>query len=99
MLLFWATINAGGRVDSALKDLAIVMKQHNGAEEAIEAINSLLKEKKHVFSGKTQDPKPYIIMRLRCGRLDNQIRLLWHKLFMIQQGTAFNGKRTKTARS
>ncbi|MFS7953669.1 hypothetical protein Hanom_Chr07g00621351 [Helianthus anomalus] len=52
-----------------------------------------------IFFGKTQDPKPYIFMRLRCGRLDNEIRLLWHKLFMIQQGMAFNGKRTKTTSS
>nr|GEX32736.1 hypothetical protein [Tanacetum cinerariifolium] len=34
-------INAGDRVDSALKDMAIVMKQQNRAEEAIEAIKSL----------------------------------------------------------
>ena len=35
----------------------------------------------------------------RCGRLDDQILLLQHKLDMIQSGNAFNGKRTKTARS
>jgi len=35
----------------------------------------------------------------RCGRLDDQIGLLKHKLFLIQKGLAFNGKRTKTARS
>lgn len=35
----------------------------------------------------------------RCGRLDDQIGLLKHKLLLIQQGVAFNGKRTKTARS
>lgn len=39
--LFWAAINAGDRVDSALKDMAIVMKQQNRADEAIEAIKSL----------------------------------------------------------
>lgn len=39
--LFWSAINAGDRVDSALKDMAIVMKQQNRAEEAIEAIKSL----------------------------------------------------------
>jgi len=39
--LFWAAINAGDRVDSALKDMAIVMKQQNRAGEAIEAIKSL----------------------------------------------------------
>ncbi|CAA3018013.1 POLLENLESS 3-LIKE 2 [Olea europaea subsp. europaea] len=35
----------------------------------------------------------------RCGRLDEQVALLRHKLYLIQQGMAFNGKRTKTARS
>ena len=39
--LFWAAINAGDRVDSALKDMAIVMKQQNRPEDAIEAIKSL----------------------------------------------------------
>ena len=38
--LFWAAINAGDRVESALKDMAIVMKQLDRAEEAIEAIKS-----------------------------------------------------------
>ncbi|XBI40361.1 hypothetical protein VPH35_124958 [Triticum aestivum] len=39
--LFWGAINIGDRVDTALKDMAIVMKQQNRAEEAIEAIKSL----------------------------------------------------------
>lgn len=39
--LFWAAINSGDRVDSALKDMAIVMKQQNRPHEAIEAIKSL----------------------------------------------------------
>lgn len=38
--LFWKAINTGDRVDSALKDMAVVMKQQNRAEEAIEAIKS-----------------------------------------------------------
>lgn len=38
--LFWSAINAGDRVDSALKDMAVVMKQLNRADEAIEAIRS-----------------------------------------------------------
>ncbi|KAH9747717.1 protein POLLENLESS 3 [Citrus sinensis] len=38
--LFWAAINAGDRVDSALKDMAVVMKQLDRSEEAIEAIKS-----------------------------------------------------------
>nr|GME13503.1 protein POLLENLESS 3-LIKE 2 [Ipomoea batatas] len=95
--LFWAAINAGDRVDSALKDMAIVMKQQNRAEEAIEAIKSL----RNRCSDQAQEALDNILLDLykRCGRLDDQIALLRHKLFMIQQGLAFNGKRTKTARS
>ncbi|KAF9622810.1 hypothetical protein IFM89_034045 [Coptis chinensis] len=95
--LFWAAINAGDRVDSALKDMAIVMKQQNRAEEAIEAIKSLRSR----CSDQAQESLDNILLDLykRCGRLDDQIALLKHKLYLIQQGMAFNGKRTKTARS
>ncbi|KAJ6682229.1 PROTEIN POLLENLESS 3-LIKE 2 [Salix koriyanagi] len=95
--LFWAAINAGDRVDSALKDMAIVMKQQNRAEEAIEAIKSL----RHRCSDQAQESLDNILLDLykRCGRSDDQIALLKHKLCLIQQGLAFNGKRTKTARS
>ncbi|CAK8562104.1 unnamed protein product [Lathyrus sativus] len=95
--LFWAAINAGDRVDSALKDMAIVMKQQNRAEEAIEAIKSL----RIRCSDQAQESLDNILLDLykRCGRLDDQIALLRHKLYLIQQGLAFNGKRTKTARS
>lgn len=37
---FWKAINAGDKVDSALKDMAVVMKQLDRSEEAIEAIKS-----------------------------------------------------------
>ena len=37
---FWKAINAGDRVDSALKDMAVVMKQLDRTAEAIEAIKS-----------------------------------------------------------
>ncbi|KAJ0964201.1 hypothetical protein J5N97_029323 [Dioscorea zingiberensis] len=95
--LFWAAINAGDRVDSALKDMAIVMKQQNRAEEAIEAIKSLRSR----CSDQAQESLDNILLDLykRCGRLDDQIALLKHKLHLIQHGQAFNGKRTKTARS
>ncbi|OAY60886.1 protein POLLENLESS 3-LIKE 2 [Manihot esculenta] len=95
--LFWAAINAGDRVDSALKDMAIVMKQQNRAEEAIEAIKSLRSR----CSDQAQESLDNILLDLykRCGRLDDQIALLKRKLYLIQQGLAFNGKRTKTARS
>ncbi|CAH8322959.1 unnamed protein product [Eruca vesicaria subsp. sativa] len=95
--LFWSAINAGDRVDSALKDMAIVMKQQDRAEEAIEAIKSLRVK----CSDQAQESLDNILLDLykRCGRLDDQIALLKHKLLLIQKGLAFNGKRTKTARS
>nr|XP_016503682.1 PREDICTED: protein POLLENLESS 3-LIKE 2-like [Nicotiana tabacum] len=95
--LFWAAINAGDRVDSALKDMAIVMKQQNRAEEAIEAIKSLRSR----CSDQAQEALDNILLDLykRCGRLSDQTTLLRHKLYLIQQGMAFNGRRTKTARS
>ncbi|XP_076882787.1 protein SULFUR DEFICIENCY-INDUCED 1-like isoform X2 [Bidens hawaiensis] len=37
---FWKAINAGDKVESALKDMAVVMKQLDRTEEAIEAIKS-----------------------------------------------------------
>ena len=40
IVLFWKAINAGDRIDSALKDMAVVMKQQDRAEEAIEAMKS-----------------------------------------------------------
>ncbi|KAG0554129.1 hypothetical protein KC19_12G065100 [Ceratodon purpureus] len=95
--LFWAAINAGDRVDSALKDMAIVMKQQNRPQEAIEAIKSL----RNRCSDQAQESLDNVLLDLykRCGRLDDQIDLLKHKLHLIHQGMAFNGKRTKTARS
>ncbi|KAJ3692799.1 hypothetical protein LUZ60_011894 [Juncus effusus] len=97
IVLFWTAINEGDRVDSALKDMAIVMKQQNRAEEAIEAIKSL----RNRCSDQAQESLDNILLDLykRCNRLDDQIALLKHKLRMIERGLAFNGKRTKTARS
>ncbi|EFJ35689.1 hypothetical protein SELMODRAFT_405259 [Selaginella moellendorffii] len=95
--LFWAAINAGDRVDSALKDMAIVMKQQNRPEEAIEAIKSL----RDRCTDQAQEALDNVLLDLykRCGRLDDQIALLKRKLHLIHEGLAFNGKRTKTARS
>ncbi|GAQ92294.1 tetratricopeptide repeat domain containing protein [Klebsormidium nitens] len=95
--LFWKAINANDRVDSALKDMAIVMKQQGRSEEAIEAIKSL----RIKCSEAAQESLDNVLLDLykRCGRLDDQIELLKHKLNLIHQGLAFNGKRTKTARS
>lgn len=40
IVLFWQAINTRDRVDSALKDMAVVLKQLDRSEEAIEAIKS-----------------------------------------------------------
>ncbi|XP_062109090.1 protein SULFUR DEFICIENCY-INDUCED 2-like [Humulus lupulus] len=97
IVLFWEAINAGDRVDSALKDMAIVMKQQDRAEEAIEAIKSF----RNQCSRQAQESLDNVLIDLykKCGRVEEQIELLKQKLRMIYQGEAFNGKPTKTARS
>ena len=37
---FWKAIDSGDRLNSTLKDMAVVMKQQDRSEEAIEAIKS-----------------------------------------------------------
>uniref|UniRef100_A0A7N1A561 Protein SULFUR DEFICIENCY-INDUCED 1 n=2 Tax=Kalanchoe fedtschenkoi TaxID=63787 RepID=A0A7N1A561_KALFE len=95
--LFWEAINAGDRVDSALKDLAVVMKQQDRAEEAIEAVKTC----RDRCSRHAQESLDNVLIDLykKCGRLEEQIELLKQKLGMIYQGEAFRGKPTKTARS
>ncbi|KAK9726490.1 hypothetical protein RND81_05G219000 [Saponaria officinalis] len=97
IVLFWKAINAGDRVDSALKDMAVVMKQLDRSEEAIEAIKSF----RFRCSKNAQDSLDNVLIDLykKCGKVDEQIELLRQKLRMIYQGEAFNGKTTKTARS
>ncbi|KAK1290441.1 hypothetical protein QJS10_CPB18g01968 [Acorus calamus] len=97
IVLFWKAINVGDRVDSALKDMAVVMKQQDRTEEAIEAIKSF----RGRCSKQAQESLDNVLIDLykKCGRIDEQIELLKSKLRMIYQGEAFNGKMTKTARS
>ncbi|CAL5416637.1 hypothetical protein ACSBR2_030734 [Camellia fascicularis] len=97
IVLFWKAINTGDRVDSALKDMAVVMKQQDRAEEAIEAIKSF----RDRCSKQAQESLDNVLLDLykKCGKLEEQIELLKQKLRMIYQGEAFNGKPTKTARS
>ncbi|KAF8388364.1 hypothetical protein HHK36_027030 [Tetracentron sinense] len=97
IVLFWKAINAGDRVDSALKDMAVVMKQQDRAEEAIEAIKSF----RFRCSKQAQESLDNVLIDLykKCGRIEEQIELLKQKLRMIYQGEAFNGRPTKTARS
>lgn len=97
IVLFWKAINAGDRVDSALKDMAVVMKQLDRTEEAIEAIKSF----RGRCSKNAQESLDNVLIDLykKCGRVDEQIELLRQKLRMIYQGEVFHGKPTKTARS
>ncbi|KAG8641916.1 protein SULFUR DEFICIENCY-INDUCED 1-like [Manihot esculenta] len=94
---FWKAINAGDRVDSALKDMAVVMKQVDRTEEAIEAIKSF----RGRCSKQAQESLDNVLIDLykKCGKVEEQIDLLKRKLRLIYQGEAFNGKPTKTARS
>ncbi|XP_077243901.1 protein POLLENLESS 3-LIKE 2-like [Tasmannia lanceolata] len=95
--LFWTAINTGDRVDSALKDMAVVMKQTGRAEEAIEAIRSF----RHLCSHQSQEALDNVLLDLykKCDRIDDQIELLQYKLMLIEEGLAFGGKKMKIARS
>ncbi|XP_057873754.1 protein POLLENLESS 3-LIKE 2 isoform X1 [Cryptomeria japonica] len=95
--LFRAAIDVGDKVDSSLKDMAIVMKQQNMSEEAIEAIKSL----RNRCSDEAQESLDNVLLELYkgCGRMDEHIMLLNHKLNLINQGLLFHGKRAKTAKS
>ncbi|KAL9382899.1 hypothetical protein Peur_023222 [Populus x canadensis] len=95
--LFWAAINAGDRVDSALKDMAVVMKQLDRADEAIEAIKSF----RHLCPCDSQESIDNVLVELykRSGRIEEEIEMLQCKLKLIEEGIAFSGKKTKTARS
>ncbi|WCJ38111.1 Tetratricopeptide repeat (TPR)-like superfamily protein [Euphorbia peplus] len=97
IIWFWKAINAGDRVDSALKDMAVVMKQIGRSEEAIEAIKSFRSR----CSKHAQESLDNVLIDLykKCGKVEEQISLLKRKLRSIYQGEAFNGKPTKTARS
>nr|XP_043637269.1 protein SULFUR DEFICIENCY-INDUCED 1-like [Erigeron canadensis] len=94
---FWKAINAGDRVESALKDMAVVMKQLDRTEEAIEAIKSF----RGLCPKSAQESLDNVLIDLfkKCGKVDEQIALLKQKLRMIYRGEAFNGRPTKTARS
>ncbi|XP_042974625.1 protein SULFUR DEFICIENCY-INDUCED 1-like [Carya illinoinensis] len=97
IVLFWKAIYAGDRVESALKDMAVVMKQLDRTEEAIEAIKSF----KGHCSKQAQESLDNVLIDLykKCGKIEEQIDLIKRKLRLIYQGEAFNGKPTKTARS
>ncbi|KAF2292639.1 hypothetical protein GH714_026216 [Hevea brasiliensis] len=78
---FWKAINAGDRVDSALKDMAVVMKQVARTEEAIEAIRSFRRR----CSKQAQESLDNVLIDLykKCGMVEEQIDLLKRKLRLI----------------
>lgn len=97
IIWFWKAINMGDRVESALKDMAIVMKQLDRTEEAIEAVKSF----RGLCPRQAQESLDNVLIDMykKCGKVDEQIALLKQKLKLIYLGEAFNGKPTKTARS
>ncbi|XP_047328874.1 protein SULFUR DEFICIENCY-INDUCED 1-like [Impatiens glandulifera] len=94
---FWKAINEGDKMESALKDMAVVMKQLDRGQEAIEAIKSF----RHLCPKKSQESLDNLLIDLykKCGKVDEQIALLKQKLRLIYKGETFNGKPTKKARS
>ncbi|KAF3449677.1 hypothetical protein FNV43_RR10408 [Rhamnella rubrinervis] len=94
--LFWSAINAGDRVDSALKDMAVVMKQLNRVDEAIEAIRSF----RHLCPYDSQESIDNVLVELykRAGRTDEEIEMLQSKLKRIDEVLVFGGRKTRTAR-
>lgn len=95
--LFWAAINARDRVDSALKDMAVVMKQLDRSEEAIEAIKSF----RCLCTDDSQESLDNVLLELykRSKRIEEEIELLKRKLKNTEDVIACGGKSTKTARS
>ncbi|KAJ0975751.1 hypothetical protein J5N97_017716 [Dioscorea zingiberensis] len=95
--LFWAAINNRDRVDSALKDMAMVMKQVSRPEEAIEAIKSF----RGLCSSEAQYSLDNVLFDLykKCGRIQDQIELLNRKLKLIDEGLVFGGRSVKTRKS
>ncbi|CAN8246185.1 unnamed protein product [Cochlearia groenlandica] len=90
--LFWAAINAGDRVDSALKDMAVVMKTLNRSDEGIEAIKSF----RYLCSFESQDSIDNLLLELykESGRIKEEAVLLEHKLKTLEQGPHYGGRNT-----
>lgn len=77
--------------------MAVVMKQLDRSDEAIEAIKSF----RNLCPSESQESIDNILIELykRSGRLEEEIELLELKLKNVEEGIAFGGKRTKIARS
>nr|AAC72541.1 male sterility MS5 [Arabidopsis thaliana] len=94
--LFWTAINAGDRVDSALKDMAVVMKQLGRSDEGIEAIKSF----RYLCSFESQDSIDNLLLELykKSGRIEEEAVLLEHKLQTLEQGMGFGGRVSRAKR-
>ncbi|KAM0950723.1 putative tetratricopeptide-like helical domain superfamily [Dioscorea sansibarensis] len=86
--LFWAAINNRDRIDSALKDMAMVMKQVSRPEEAIEAIRSF----RYLCSVEAQDSLDNVLLDLY------KIELLSLKLKLMDEGLCLGGRLVKMGR-
>ncbi|KAL6857250.1 hypothetical protein ACP4OV_018632 [Aristida adscensionis] len=95
--LFWAAINSGDRIESALKDMATVLKQANRAEEAVEAIRSFRDRCPY----EAQESLDNILLDLykKCGRTEEQIEMLTMKLRIIDEELASGRWKTKLSKS
>ncbi|KAH6775075.1 hypothetical protein C2S52_012636 [Perilla frutescens var. hirtella] len=91
--LFWAAINVGDRVGSALKDLAVVMNHLNRSDKAIKSF-------RHLSPPESQDSLDNLLIDSykKSGRLEEQVELLQRKLNRVE-GMVFAGRKTKMARS
>ncbi|XP_062216711.1 protein SULFUR DEFICIENCY-INDUCED 2-like [Phragmites australis] len=94
---FWKAINTGDKVDSALKDMAVVMKQRGYLAEAVDGIKSL----RHLCPKQSQESLDNILLDLykASGRTKEEIELLKQKLRKIYLGETFHGRTTKRGRS
>ncbi|CAI9275553.1 unnamed protein product [Lactuca saligna] len=94
--LFWAAINSGDRVDSALKDMATTMKQLDRSNEAIEAIKSF----RHLCPLEEQESLDNIMLDLykSSGRIEEQRQLLELRLKQIEDASMQKMNRTRIAR-
>ncbi|VYS69253.1 unnamed protein product [Arabidopsis thaliana] len=88
--LFWAAINAGDRVDSALKDMVVVLKQLNRFDEGIEAIKSF----RYLCPFESQDSIDNLLLELymKSGRITEVAELLEHKLRTLEQDKHYGGR-------
>ena len=77
--LFWKAIKARDRVDSALKDMALLMKQQNRADEAIDAIHSF----RYLCSRQAQESLDNVLIDLYKVKKKKKKTILLSCLLML----------------